>query len=395
MKTAYLDCFSGVSGDMLLGALVDTGLPASFLHHTVSNLKLPGCSLAIERITEKGLAATRVSVLLEEHGHGHHHHTHRHLADIEQLLAQASLAPPIRDRAAAVFHRLAQAEAAVHGTTIDTIHFHEVGAVDALIDIVGAVAGFAELGIDHLVCSPLPMPRGWVSCEHGQLPLPAPAVCALLHGVPVYGEPLDQELVTPTGAALVAELASEFGHMPPMLPERTGYGAGSRGRRDGRPNLLRLTLGQGVEAAEAQTVTVIETHLDDWNPEFWPYVSNQLMAAGALDVALIPIQMKKGRPGFLLRVVCEQAAQSALTTVLFTETSTLGLRLRREQRITLPREAVLVSTPWGELPAKAKKTACGTFITPEYEACRKTAEEQGVPLQAVYAAVHKHTLKDA
>ena len=390
MKTAYLDCFSGVSGDMLLGALVDTGLSASFLHHTVSNLKLPGCSLAIERITEKGLAATRVSVLLEEHGHSHHHHTHRHLADIEQLLAQASLAPVIRDRALAVFHRLAQAEAAVHGTTIDTIHFHEVGAVDALIDIVGAVAGFAELGIDYLVCSPLPMPRGWVSCEHGQLPLPAPAVCALLQGVPVYGEPLDQELVTPTGAALVAELASEFGHMPPMLPERIGYGAGSRERRDGRPNLLRLMLGQGVEAAEAQTVTVIETHLDDWNPEFWPYVSNQLMAAGALDVALIPIQMKKGRPGFLLRVVCDQAAQSALTTVLFTETSTLGLRLRREQRITLPREAVLVSTPWGELAAKKITTPAGTVITPEYEVCRQISLAHSIPLQAVYAAVSSH-----
>ena len=393
MKTAFLDCFSGVSGDMLLGALVDAGLPEAFLQETVSNLKLPGCSLAVQRITEKGLAATRVSVLLEEHGH-HHHHAHRHLADIERLLAGAALAPAIRDRALAVFQRLARAEAAVHGTTIDAIHFHEVGAVDALVDIVGTVAGLAELGIDHLVCSPLPMPRGWVSCEHGQLPLPAPAVCALMQGVPVYGEPLDQELVTPTGAALVTELASEFGTMPPMMPERTGYGAGARERHDGRPNLLRLIVGQGIDAAEAQTVQVIETHLDDWNPEFWPYVSERLMAQGALDVALIPMQMKKGRPGFLLRVICELASQPALATVLFEETSTLGLRLRREQRLTLPREQVTVSTPWGDLPAKAKTTASGTFITPEYEACRTLAETQGLPLQAVYAAVGKHIRRE-
>ena len=393
MKTAFLDCFSGVSGDMLLGALVDAGLPEAFLQETVSNLKLPGCSLAVQRITEKGLAATRVSVLLEEHGH-HHHHAHRHLADIERLLAGAALAPAIRDRALAVFQRLARAEAAVHGTTIDAIHFHEVGAVDSLVDIVGTVAGLAELGIDHLVCSPLPMPRGWISCEHGQLPLPAPAVCALMQGVPVYGEPLDQELVTPTGAALVTELASEFGTMPPMMPERTGYGSGARERHDGRPNLLRLIVGQGIDAAEAQTVQVIETHLDDWNPEFWPYVSERLMAQGALDVALIPMQMKKGRPGFLLRVICELASQPALATVLFEETSTLGLRLRREQRLTLPREQVTVSTPWGDLPAKAKTTASGTFITPEYEACRTLAETQGLPLQAVYAAVGKHIRRE-
>lgn len=387
---AFLDCFSGVSGDMLLGALVDAGLPESVLQETVSSLGLPGCSLTVQRVTEKGIAATQVTVLLDQHNQ--QHHTHRHLADIERLLNQATLSPVIRDRSLAVFHRLAQAEAAVHGSAVDTIHFHEVGALDALVDIVGTVAGFTKLGINHLVCSPLPMPRGWVSCEHGQLPLPAPAVSALLRGVPVYGEPLEQELVTPTGAALVRELAGEFGIMPPMLPEQTGYGAGSRKRRDGRPNLLRLVVGQGIEVAEAPMVEVIETHLDDWNPEFWPYVSERLMVAGALDVALIPIQMKKGRPGFLLRVVSDLANQAALTAILFEETSTLGLRLRREQRITLPREPVMVSTPWGALPAKIKRTPGGTFITPEYEACRTMAEAHGLPLQAVYAAVQKHTL---
>jgi pyridinium-3,5-bisthiocarboxylic acid mononucleotide nickel chelatase len=257
----------------------------------------------------------------------------------------------------------------VHGTTVDQIHFHEVGAVDAMVDIVGTVAGFAYLHIDRLICSPLPMPRGWVSCAHGEIPLPGPAVCRLLEGVPVYGEDLDQELVTPTGAALVRELAAGFGPMPPMRLARTGYGTGSMERRDGRPNLLRLLLGRSIEVQEAQQVEVIETHLDDCNPELWPYVSEQLLAAGALDVGLIPMQMKKGRPGLLVRVIVEPGT-GGITMVLFSETSTIGLRIRREERMTLPREIITVTTPWGDLPAKKITTPAGTVITPEYEVCR-------------------------
>lgn len=388
MQTAYLDCFSGVSGDMLLGALLDAGVPESYLRDVLSGLSLHSFELAVARQVVQGFAATKVTVAC-----GGHHHQHRHLADIADLLAAASVPPQVRDTALAVFTRLAEAEAAVHGATVAAVHFHEVGAVDAIVDIVGTVAGFAFLGVDRLVCSPLPLAQGWTACDHGEIPLPGPAVCRLLAGAPVYGEHLDQELVTPTGAALVCELASGFGPMPPMRLARTGYGAGSMVRHDGRPNLLRLMLGEAVEATEAQTVEVIETHLDDWNPEFWPHVSERLLAAGALDVCLIPIQMKKGRPGFLLRVIAEPAARLALTTALFNETSTIGLRLRREERMTLPRKTVSVSTPWGELAAKQIATPAGEIVAPEYEVCREVAERCGVPLQAVYAAVGRHALR--
>jgi len=394
MHTAYLDCFSGVSGDMLLGALLDAGVPESYLRAVLAGLPLHGYTLTVDQRTIQGFAATQVRVAGGGHDqHGHQHHAHRHLAEITTLLNQAAIPPQVRDKALAVFTRLAEAEAAVHGTTVNDIHFHEVGAVDALVDIVGTVAGFAYLNIDRLICSPLPMPRGWVTCAHGEIPLPGPAVCRLLEGVPVYGEHLDQELVTPTGAALVREMADDFGPLPQMLLTRTGYGAGSMERRDGRPNLLRLLLGQPTEVAEAQEVEVIETHLDDWNPEFWPHVSECLMAAGALDVCLIPIQMKKGRPGFLLRVIAEPATRQPLTTLLFSETSTIGLRWRREQRMTLPRESVTVPTPWGDLAAKKIITPNGEVITPEYEACRKIAAAHQVPLQTVYAAVSRQTIK--
>ncbi|WP_310600034.1 nickel pincer cofactor biosynthesis protein LarC [Desulfobulbus sp.] len=400
MQTAYLDCFSGVSGDMLLGALIDTGVPADYLRQVVAGLRLSGVELAVERKVVQGFAATKVTVACGGHHHGHQHrehqheqrHEHRHLADIADLLAAATVPPSVRDTALAVFTRLAEAEAAVHGTAVDTVHFHEVGAVDAIVDIVGTVAGLAFLGVERLVCSPLPLARGWVACDHGEIPLPGPAVCRLLAGVPVCGEHLDQELVTPTGAALVRELARDFGPMPPMRLARTGYGAGSLVRHDGRPNLLRLMLGESVEATEARTVEVIETHLDDWNPEFWPLASERLLAAGALDVCLIPIQMKKGRPGFLLRVIAEPATRLAVATTLFSETSTIGLRLRREERITLPRKTITVSTPWGELAAKQIATPAGEVVAPEYEVCREVAERHGVPLQTVYAAVGRHPL---
>lgn len=393
--TAYLDCFSGVSGDMLLGALLDAGVPEDYLRGILSGLSLAGVDLAVERKVVQGFAATRVTVVCghAHHHHGGHHHEHRHLADIANLLAAAAMPPQVRDTALAVFTRLAEAEAAVHGTTAEAIHFHEVGAVDAIVDIVGVVAGFAFLNIDRLVCSPLPLARGWVTCDHGEIPLPGPAVCQLLAGVPVQGEHLDQELVTPTGAALVRELACDFGPMPPMRLARTGYGAGSLVRNDGRPNLLRLMLGQAAEVSEAQVVEVIETHLDDWNPEFWPHVSERLLAAGALDVCLVPIQMKKGRPGFLVRVIVAPAARLPVTTALFSETSAIGLRLRREERMTLPRKTVTVTTPWGELAAKQISGPAGEIITPEYEACREAAERHGVPLQAVYAAVGRHQLR--
>jgi len=383
MKTAYLDCFSGVSGNMLLGALLHTGLPAEVLRTSLAGLQLPDWQLDIQHNTVSGLQACLVRVRSQEPP------THRHLHHIRDLLEQSTLPQAVSSRAVAVFTRLAEAEARVHGTTVDKIHFHEVGAVDAIVDIVGVVAGFHYLGIEHITCSPLPMPSGWVSCAHGSLPLPAPAVCELLKNIPVYGDSLAQELVTPTGAALVAELADGFGRMPPMTLEQTGYGAGTMQRKDGRPNILRLMIGRSTITAEVQQVEVIETNLDDWNPELWPYVSKKLMQAGGLDVSLVPIQMKKGRPGFLLRVISDPAHADRLKELILNETSSIGLRFHNMGRLTLPREIIEVATPWGPVQAKKVETAAGTRISPEYEDCRRLAEEQEIPLQKIYAAIAK------
>ena len=385
MNIAYLDCFSGISGDMLLGALVAAGLPEATLHAVVDDLGLNGCRLEICQTSEFSLQATRVRVLMDSP------QPPRHLTEIESILNASRLAQPIREKSLAVFHCLAEAEAEVHGCAISEVHFHEVGAVDALIDIVGAVRGLHLLAIDKLRCSPLPMPRGWTAWAHGQLPLPAPAVCALLRGVPVYGEEIDQELVTPTGAALVRTLAEDFGPMPPMLLARTGFGAGSKVRRDGRPNLLRLHLGKTFAPAEPQQVEVIETALDDWSPETWPYVAEQLLQAGALDVLLLPVQMKKGRPGFLVRVISAPATSEAVKTILLSETSAIGLRFHREQRRTLPREAVTLQTRWGAVQGKKISAPTGMVITPEYEECRRLALEHGVPIRQIYEEISRST----
>jgi len=383
---AYCDCFSGISGDMLLGALLDAGLDEERLRRVLAALALPGWELIVERVTIQGLRARRVQVRLAES----FSHQHRHLGDIQTLLASAPLPPGVRERALAVFTRLAAAEAAVHGCRPEEVHFHEVGAVDALVDVVGAVAGLAELGVDMLVASPLPLARGWVRCEHGSLPLPAPAVCELLRDVPVLGVELEQELVTPTGAAILRGLDCRFGPLPPMVLEAVGHGAGSSERRDGRPNLLRLMLGRSHDPAEAQEVEVIETQLDDFQPEIWPHVSERLLAAGVLDLSLCPILMKKGRPGFLLRVICDPAHALEARRLILSETSAIGLRFRRERRWTLPRQSATVATPWGAARVKCIDTPDGPVLTPEYEDCRRLALEAGVPLRAVYAAVARY-----
>ena len=370
MKTAYLDCFSGVSGNMLLGALLDVGLKKEVLRGILAALPVSGYQLEIEQSPVNGFAAHHVQVIVDQE------QPHRHLRDIKELLLGSTLADSVKEQVIAVFTRLAKAEGAVHGLAPEEVHFHEVGAVDALVDVAGTVAGFQHLQIDKIFCSPLPMPGGWTECAHGEIPLPAPAVCALLQDVPVYGVELKQELVTPTGAALVCELASGFGPMPAMTMQAAGYGAGTRKRQDGRPNLLRLCLGQGLESAEAQEIEILETHLDDWNPEIWPHVSEQLMAAGALDVSLTPIQMKKGRPGYLLKVICEPAGSLALKTCILSETTAIGLRFHRQQRMTLPRKRVTVKIPWGMVEGKEIQTPTGTVITPEYESCRKMAKEK-------------------
>jgi pyridinium-3,5-bisthiocarboxylic acid mononucleotide nickel chelatase len=380
-RICYFDCFSGISGNMLLGALLSAGLSEAVLREELAKLKLSGWKLEIKPVVKAGIQAVMVRVRTEET------EQHRQLADIQALLEQSSLDEKMVRRALAVFQRLAEAEARVHGVTVEEIHFHEVGAVDALIDIVGAVVGLHHLGIGEIVCSPLPLPRGWVRCAHGELPLPAPAVCELLKGVPVQGENLAQELVTPTGAALAVELSQSFGPLPSMTLTHSGFGAGSRERRDRRPNLLRLLIGSRQESDEVQLVEVIETQLDDWNPEFWPHVSARLLAAGALDVSLLPLQMKKGRPGFLLQLIADPAHASRLKELILSETSAIGLRFHRVQRLTLPRTTVELTTPWGAVRGKKVELPDNTVrIKPEYEDCAKLAREYGVPLQQIYAA---------
>lgn len=365
---------------MFLGALLHAGLSEDFLRQTIARLRLPGWELNCKSVSVSGLQTASVQVRTDEI------RRHRYLSDIRIILEQSELGRLVIEQSLAVFTRLAQAEAKVHGTTPDQVHFHEVGALDAIIDIVGTVAGLQQLGITEIICSPLPMPNGGrVKCAHGELPLPAPAVCELLTGVPVYGENLHQELVTPTGAALAVELSSSFGAMPPMTLERVGYGAGTMQRQDGRPNLLRLLIGHRQAVAEAQKVEIIETHLDDWSPEFWPHVAARLMEAGALDVSFIPIQMKKGRPGFLLRLLADPAHALQLKEIVFTETSAVGLRFQTMQRLTLPRTNIELETPWGTVRAKQTETPDGIRITPEYEDCARLASAYDIPLQQVYA----------
>jgi uncharacterized protein (TIGR00299 family) protein len=312
----------------------------------------------------------------------------RTLQQIEEIIARADLAPVIKERSRAVFIALAEAEAKVHNIPVDRVHFHEIGALDTIFDVVGTVIGLHLLGISRLIASPLPLGGGFVQCAHGLLPLPAPATCELLQGIPTYGVEIRKELVTPTGAALIKVLADDFGPLPPMTITATGYGAGTMVLPNNQPNLLRLVIGTSMAVDEAQTVTVLETRLDDWNPESFPHLCDLLLTQGALDVSLTSCLGKKGRPGFHLQVICKTTDSIHLQDLILSETTAIGLRLRQDSRRTLPRESVQVNSPWGEITAKKVATPRGVVIYPEYEECRKIALEHGCSLDAVYRAVY-------
>ena len=382
-KTGYLDCFSGISGDMLLGSFIHLGLDENSLLAEIAKLKLDGLRLEIESRLVQGISCINLSV------HCADNQQFRTLPVIEKLLRSSDLAPDVTSQSLAIFKKLAQAEATVHQMPIDQVHFHEVGAVDTIVDIVGSVFALKTLGIHRLICSPLPMGRGFVECAHGRLPLPAPAVCELLAGVPTYGVELEQELVTPTGAALAVCLADQFGSMPPMTIDQCGYGAGDRTFTNGQPNLLRIICGIEETVQESQTVEVIETNLDDWNPEGFPYLTERLFEAGALDVSLCPLHMKKGRPGFRLQVISSREKALLLRELILSESSAIGLRYRLEQRRTLVRRKVLVDTRWGAIAAKEIEAPNRTIIRPEYEECRKIAVTHGIPLEEVYLEIQR------
>lgn len=383
MRIAYFDCFSGVSGDMALGALIACGMDADGLRAELAGLNLPGWRLDAQPTSLNSIGATDVTVTqMEAPGHG------RHLADIEAMLAAAELADRVRQKALAVFRRLAEAEAKVHQTTPDRIHFHEVGAIDAIVDIVGVCIALERLGVEAVHCAPLPMGRGFAECAHGTIPLPAPAVVELVRGVPVYSVDEEGELVTPTGAALMTTLAARFGPMPRMTIQTVGYGAGKRRFRN-RPNLLRVIIGETVEDAfsGAPEIAVLETNLDDFSPQFYETLSERLFAEGAVDVFLAPIQMKKGRPATLLTVLAPPERAEALAGAIFTETTTLGIRFNTMRRLCLEREWVTVETAYGPIRVKVGRwRGTETTAAPEWEEVKAAARAHHAPVKAVYQA---------
>jgi pyridinium-3,5-bisthiocarboxylic acid mononucleotide nickel chelatase len=380
MKLAYFDCFSGISGDMTLGALLDAGCDLAQLRADLRGLQVPGWELSSEKVWKNGMAATWARVKTEDQ------QRHRPLIAILQILRDSKLASPVRERASAIFRRLGEAEARVHDVPVEKIHFHEVGAVDAIVDIVGACIGFHMLGIEKFACSPLNVGGGTVKMAHGVLPVPAPATANLLQGKPTYSSGVQRELVTPTGAAIVAILCDSFGPQPPMSVSAIGYGAGAADL-EGQPNVLRMMIGEATEKTVLgydEEITVIEANLDDMNPQIYGYFQEKALASGALDVFTTPVQMKKNRPGTLLTVLCQPADAQTLMTLIFAETTTFGVRTHAAQRRVLPREFVKVNTSYGEVRIKLSRVNGRILhVAPEYDDCRKLAEEKNVPLQRV------------
>jgi len=380
VRTLHFDCFSGISGDMTLGALIDAGVDPELIRTALDSFGLP-ISLEIEKVKRNGIAATAVTVVAPDQDE------YRFLPDVEAILAKGKLTPRQRELALSIFRKLAEAEAAVHGMPVEKVHFHEVGALDSIADIAGAAVALDSLGLDRITCRSVPPGSGSVKCAHGLMPVPAPATAILLKGMPLAPAPVTGELVTPTGAAILATVVNEFTDQPAMTVDRVGCGAGKKDFWE-QPNVLRVFLGASSQSrTDADTVTVLETNLDDLSPELIGYCFEQLFAAGALDVYAVPIQMKKSRPGVLLSVIATPSAVPALEAVLFRETGTFGIRRHSAARSKLHRESIIVATPWGEVKAKKGWRDGLTLVTPEYEDCARVAREQGAPLREVYAAV--------
>jgi uncharacterized protein (TIGR00299 family) protein len=414
-KILYLDCFSGVSGDMLLGACLDAGVPLDDLRAALGSLGLDDYAVSSERVLRSGISATRW--LLDErlppgavppqegaphagapHAGAQSHHPHRHVTQIERLIARSALAPASRDRAIALVHRLAAIEAEIHQMPAEDVHLHEVGALDSILDIVGGVFALEWFRAERIVASPLNLGSGTVQCAHGTLPVPAPATARLTQGVPVYQDGPAVELTTPTGALLVTGFATGFGPMPPMRVERIGYGAGRRDFPD-RPNVVRLMVGE-AEAATAiparERVTLMTFEIDDMNPQIYGVLIDALLDTGALDVYYTAVQMKKNRPGTLVTVMAPPERRTALSAIVFRETTTLGVRYHDVEREVLAREIVTVTTPWGGVPIKvARLGGAVTNAAPEFDACVALARANGVPIKDIQAAAMKAWLDRA
>jgi pyridinium-3,5-bisthiocarboxylic acid mononucleotide nickel chelatase len=380
MKVAYFDCFSGISGDMTLGALLDAGCDLGLLRFGLQGLQVPGWTISSEKVWKNGMSATFVTVKTEDQS------THRSLSAILEIFDKSHLSDFVRKNASAIFCKLGEAEASVHDVPLEKIHFHEVGAVDAIVDIVGACIGFEALGIEKFACSPLNVGGGTAEMAHGILPVPAPATTKLLQGKPTYSNGVQRELVTPTGAAIVATLCDTFGPQPAMSVSAIGYGAGAADL-EGQPNVVRIMIGEAMEKTVPgfdEEISVIEANLDDMNPQIYGYFQEKALAAGALDVYTTPVQMKKNRPGTLLTLLCKPQDTNALMSLIFTETTTFGARSYSAQRRTLPRESVSVHTQFGDVRIKLSRVNGHIqHVAPEFEDCRKLAVEKNVPLQQI------------
>ncbi len=383
MTVIYFDCFAGASGDMLLASLLDVGAELAAVQEELQKLPLSGYEIKTARVQKRGISALDVTVEVEEKTQ-----PHRHFSDIEKMLRQSSLSAGVLDKSLAVFTRLAQAEGKIHGRPPEKVHFHEVGAVDSIVDIVGIAAALESLGVKSVYSSALHVGTGFVQCAHGLLPVPAPATLELLHGVPVYSQGIEAELLTPTGAAVLAELAV-FGPMPAMLVKRSGYGAGKKDLPIA--NLVRAVLGEESSTQtgllEEETI-ILEANIDDLNPEIYGHVMAKLFAAGALDVYLSPIQMKKNRPATLLRVLAGPLQEKELLSIIFRETTTLGVRRLTARKLMLERRRVTVDCAYGSARVKVGEWSGETInVVPEYEDCVQLANQHNVPLKEVYRAV--------
>src|SRR5215468_4450343 len=426
-RTLYLDCFAGASGDMLLGAMLDCGLDFELLRNELLKLCVAGYELGLTRVDRSGISAAKFDVHLtgegalrerhqghehsqehdhdHDHEHSHEHHAHqpqsqgpnpqshhRSLSDIKRIISSSNLSEPIKQRAQTIFQRIGEAESKIHNIPIETVHFHEVGAIDSIVDITGACIAFDALKIERIISSPLHVGSGVFICAHGTYPVPGPATAELLKGLPIYSKDVEGELVTPTGAAIISTLAESYGPMPMMKIEKIGYGAGTRDYPK-FPNALRAIIGELEEDADRTptTVTVIEANIDDLNAQVFGYLMEKALAAGALDIFYTPVQMKKNRPGVLLTVLCEAPDRERMTEIIFRETTTLGVRYRNEQREILKREFVTVETEYGQIRIKVSRAPDGRVmnVSPEFEDCRAAAEKHQVGLREAQTAALK------
>ncbi|MBI4556665.1 MAG: nickel pincer cofactor biosynthesis protein LarC [Candidatus Hydrogenedentes bacterium] len=389
MRTLYLDCSCGAAGDMLVGALIDAGADFARIRQGLESLGVSGYTLSAEKVKKHNIVGTKFNVHLSDE-----HQPHRHLSHVLEIMDRGDLPEPVKEASRVTFRRIAECEAEIHGTTVEKIHFHEVGAIDSIVDVLGAHLALHTLGVKRIAASPLNVGGGTVPCAHGILPVPTPATALLLIGAPAYGTDGQGELVTPTGAALVTQLASNYGPMPPMRVESVGYGCGTRDLPD-RANALRVLLGESYDAASpGETINVIETNIDDMNPELFPPLLADLMRKGARDAYIAPVLGKKGRPAHQVTVLCDERNLSVMLSVLFEGSTTLGVRMRTEQRVCLERTWKTVRTRWGEVRIKVG-TYQGrqTVSAPEFEDCRKLAEAADVPVLCVYEAALAAAIK--